>query len=65
MGVDDLIEAVKSGKSQPKDELTLFVGDVATGKVSTEEATRWLKAVHQNGLVTSDTVVLTQAMIRS
>ena len=65
MGVDDLIEAVKSGKSQPKDELTLFVGDVATGKVSTEEATRWLKAVHKNGLPTSDTVVLTQAMIHS
>ena len=65
MGVDDLIEAVKSGKSQPKDELTLFVGDVATGKVSTEEATRWLKAVHKNGLPTRDTVVLTQAMIHS
>jgi len=65
MGVDDLIEAVKSGQNQPEDELALFVGDVATGKVSTEEATRWLKAVHKNGLPTSDTVVLTQAMIHS
>ena len=65
MGVEDLIEAVQSCQGQPADDLTAFVGDVATGKVSTEEATRWLKAVHKNGLPTSDTVVLTQAMIRS
>ena len=65
MGVDDLIEAVQSGQGQPANDLTAFVGDVATGKVSTEEATRWLKAVHKNGLPTSDTVVLTQAMIHS
>ena len=65
MGVDDLIEAVKAGESQPEDELALFVADVATGKVSTQDATRWLKAVHKNGLSTSDTVVLTQAMIDS
>ena len=65
MGVDDLIEAVKSGQSQPGEDLASFVDDVATGEVSTDDTTRWLKTVHKHGLPTADTVVLTQAMIDS
>ena len=65
MGVDDLIEAVESKQSQPGPNLASFVDDVATGKASTDDATRWLKAVHKHGLPTTDTVILTQAMINS
>ena len=57
MNVEDLIEAVVVSRSASERQ-PAFVGDVATGKVSTEEATRWLKAVHKNGLPTSETVIL-------
>ena len=65
MDLDALINAVKSGVSQDSLALQTFVNQVADGQRSTEEATRWLKAVHEHGCTTEDTVVLTKAMIDS
>ena len=65
MNLEALINAVKNGEQQDKQSLESFVAKVADGSVSTEDATRWLKAVHQHGCTVDDTVVLTNAMIES
>ena len=65
MDLDSLINAVKSGEQQDRVDLEAFVAMVAKGSVSTAEATRWLKAVHQHGCKVDDIVVLTNAMIDS
>lgn len=65
MDVEDLIRAVLRGESQPAEELQTFATNVANGTVSTATATQWLKAVHEHGMTTEDTVVLTKAMIDS
>ena len=65
MDVEDLIEAVLRGESQPAEELQSFAANVANGTISTQAATRWLKAVHKHGMTTADTVILTKAMIDS
>ena len=65
MRFQHLVDAVKSGKAQPPRDLAQFVEGVADGSVSVEEATSWLKAVHQHGMPTEDTVVLTKSMIAS
>ena len=48
-----------------RQETGQFVEGVADGSVSIEDATSWLKAVHQHGMRTEDTVVLTKSMIAS
>ncbi|GIR75709.1 MAG: hypothetical protein CM15mP78_04080 [Candidatus Poseidoniales archaeon] len=65
MRFQHLIEAAAAGEVQPAADLRAFVDGVANGAVSTEVATAWLKAVHQHGMATEDTVVLTRAMIDS
>ena len=65
MQVQHLVDAVVAGTSQPASDLRRFVEGVADATVSTEDATSWLKAVHQHGMPTDDTVVLTRAMIDS
>lgn len=65
MRFQHLVDAVKSGKPQPSGDLEQFVKGVADGSVSVEDATSWLKAVHQHGMRTEDTVVLTKSMIAS
>ena len=65
MRFQHLVDAVKAGEVQPATELKSFVEGVADATVSTEDATAWLKAVHQHGMPTEDTVVLTKAMIDS
>ena len=65
MRIEDLVDAVCSGKAQPSGDLEQFVEGVADGSVSIEDATSWLKAVHQHGMPTEDTVVLTKSMIAS
>lgn len=65
MRFQHLVEAVISAKAQPAAELELFVESVADGSVSVKDATSWLKAVHQHGMRTEDTVVLTKSMIAS
>ena len=56
---------MKAGEAQPAGDLAQFVEGVADGSVSIEDATSWLKAVHQHGMRTEDTVVLTKSMIAS
>ncbi|MEC7507594.1 MAG: thymidine phosphorylase, partial [Candidatus Thermoplasmatota archaeon] len=65
MRFQHLIDAAAAGEVQPAADLRAFVDGVANGTVSTEVATAWLKAVHQHGMATKDTVVLTKAMIDS
>ncbi len=65
MDLEALINAVKNGAQQNSSDLETFVAMVANGDVSTDEATRWLKAVHEHGCKVEDTVVLTNAMIQS
>lgn len=65
MNVENLIAAVLRGESQPSEELQIFAANVANGTISTDTATRWLKAVHKHGMTTADTVILTKAMIDS
>ena len=65
MDLEALIDAVKSGQQQNRGDLEAFVAMVADGSVSTKDATRWLKAVHQHGCLVGDIVVLTNAMIDS
>jgi thymidine phosphorylase len=65
MDLDALIDAVNNGQPQNRSDLEAFVAMVADGSVSTEDATRWLKAVHQHGCKVDDIVVLTNAMINS
>ena len=65
MRFQHLVDAVKSGEAQPSGDLEQFVKGVADGSVSVEDATSWLKAVHQHGIPTEDTVVLTKSMIAS
>ena len=65
MDLEALINAVKNGEQQNSSDLETFVAMVANGDVSTDEATRWLKAVHEHGCKVEDTVVLTNAMIES
>jgi len=65
MEVDRLVEAVVNQNAQDKEALRTFVQGVARGGVSTEDATRWLKAVHQHGMKTPDKVELTKTMIDS
>ncbi len=65
MNVEDLIRAVVGGVPQPAEQLRAFANGVADGAISTETATRWLKAVHKHGMTTEDTVILTKAMIDS
>ena len=65
MRFQHLIDAAAAGEVQPAADLRAFVDGVANGAVSTEVATAWLKAVHQHGMATEDTVVLTRAMIDS
>ena len=65
MDLEALIDAVKSGQQQNRGDLEAFVDMVADGSVSTKDATRWLKAVHQHGCLVGDIVVLTNAMIDS
>ena len=65
MRFQHLVDAVKAGEAQPAGDLAQFVEGVADGSVSIEDATSWLKAVHQHGMRTEDTVVLTKSMIAS
>ena len=65
MRFQHLVDAVKAGEAQPSGDLEQFVEGVADGSVSIEDATSWLKAVHQHGMRTEDTVVLTKSMIAS
>ena len=65
MDLEALINAVKNGEQQDTQALESFVAKVADRSVSTEDATRWLKAVHQHGCTVEDIVVLTNAMIES
>ncbi len=65
MRIEHLVAAVRSGKAQPSGDLEQFVEGVADGSVTIEDATSWLKAVHQHGMNTEDTVVLTKSMIAS
>ncbi len=65
MRIEHLVDAVRSGKAQPSGDLEQFVEGVADGSVTIEDATSWLKAVHQHGMNTEDTVVLTKSMIAS
>ena len=65
MNVEDLIRAVVGGVPQPAEQLRAFANGVADGAISTETATRWLKAVHKHGMTTEDTVILTKAMMDS
>ena len=65
MDLDALIDAVNNGQRQNPSDLETFVAKVADGSVSTEDATRWLRAVHQHGCEVDDIVVLTNAMIDS
>lgn len=65
MNVTPLVDAIKSGESQPTEMLAAFVKGVADGTVSNDAATSWLKAVHQFGCTQHDKVSLTSAMIAS
>jgi thymidine phosphorylase len=61
----ELAEFVARGEPQPAESLRSFIAKVGAGDVDRDEATSWLKAVHEYGCPTQDTVVLTRAMINS
>ena len=65
MDVTELIRAIQFRRSQPTDLLKQFVLGVANGDVPHDQATKWLKAVHQHGCTTEDKVILTQMMAQS
>mgnify|MGYP000087181830 CR=1 FL=1 len=65
MDVQILIESIVNGQVQDHKLLDEFVLGVASGEVSVEEATAWLKAVHKHGCSVEDTVQLTRSMITS
>ena len=65
MDITELIRAVQFRRSQPTHLLKQFVLGVADGTVPHEQATTWLKAVHQHGCTPEDKVVLTQMMTQS
>ena len=65
MNIDDLVRCVEQGLPQPPEELKTFVQQVASGEVSREDATRWLKAVHAHGCHREDKIVLTHEMVAS
>ena len=65
MDVNLLIDAIVNGLGQDHELLNEFVLGVASGEVTVEEATAWLKAVHKHGCSVEDTVQLTKTMIGS
>ena len=65
MDVTELIRAIQFQRPQPTDLLKQFVSGVANGDVPHDQATKWLKAVHQHGCTTEDKVILTQMMAQS
>ena len=65
MNINHLIDAVVNGVGQDHALLNEFVLGVASGEVSVEDATAWLKAVHKHGCSVEDTVQLTKTMINS
>lgn len=65
MNLDHLVACIEQGDAQPAEQLAAFVQQVATGDVTHEEATRWLKAVHQHGCHVEDKIVLTHQMVAS
>lgn len=65
MNINHLIDAVVNGVGQDHALLNEFVLGVASGEVSVDDATAWLKAVHKHGCSVEDTVQLTKTMINS
>ena len=65
MNINHLIDAVVQGVGQDHALLNEFVLGVASGEVSVDDATAWLKAVHKHGCSVEDTVQLTKTMINS
>ena len=65
MDVNLLIDSVVNHQPQNHDLLNEFVLGVASGEVSVEQATAWLKVVHKHGCSVEDTVQLTKSMIAS
>ena len=65
MDINFLIDSIVNNQPQDHDLLNEFVLGVASGEVSVEQATAWLKSVHKHGCSVEDTVQLTKSMIAS
>jgi len=65
VNIDKLIHSIEQRSGQSHVEIAQFVQGVASGKVSTHDATRWLKAVHRYGLQQEETAALTTTMMNS
>ena len=65
MNITSLLQALQSGNPQPASLLTNFIDGVAKGSVSNEDATSWLKAMHQFGCTAEDKVLITKCMMAS
>lgn len=63
--LDELVQAIHEGRTQPPEHLRQFIDGVARGTVPNDEATQWLKAVHRHGCSVEDTVALTRCMMDS
>ena len=65
MDIGPLLSAIQRGDEQDQTLLKRFIELVGSNQCSIEDATTWLKAVHEHGCHANDVIVMTQAMIES